>query len=187
MRWKIASTGGRSRTPRLVRWPIVVGVLLFAGSFAVAVASCGTPTSSPVSVPYVLTATDAHFTATFPRKPQRHHVGTHGIVYAAGTSDHVVEVLYFPAPGSFSLDRVINSIAGDTADFPGGKLVSHRMLIDQGQPAEDAVISFSHGLARVRAVRLGSSGYVFIGDGRTASVLAHDYNVLLDSFRPLHP
>src|SRR5215813_6627419 len=191
---RLVAADGAYTPPRLVRWPIVVGILLFAGWIAAAVAlgaaSTSSPTSSPSSAfPYVLTAGDAHFTATFPSKPQRvvNTVGTTSvIVYVAQVSGHGVAVSHFsvPAASPVSLNAAINGVA---ANRPGGKVVSRRILTYQGQPAEDAVISFSGGVVHIMFVRFGSSVYSLEGVGSTASSFAHDYTVLLASFRPLHP
>lgn len=191
---RLVAADGAYTPPRLVRWPIVVGILLFAGWIAAAVAlgaaSTSSPTSSPSSAfPYVLTAGDAHFTATFPSKPQRvvNTVGTTSvIVYVAPVSGHGVAVTHFsvPAASPVSLNAAINGVA---ANRPGGKVVSRRMLTYLGQPAEDAVISFSGGVVHIMFVRFGSSVYSLEGVGSTASSFAHDYTVLLASFRPLHP
>jgi hypothetical protein len=184
---RLVAADGAYTPPRLARWPIVVGILLFAGWIAALVA-VPAAVSSPSSA-YVLTAGDAHFTATFPAWPHRaaRAVGTATvIVYTAALPDHAVGVTYvaLPASASFSLDGGIN---GTAASLPGGKIVSRSSLTYLGQPAEDATISSSVGFAQVRVVRFGSSAYVLEGFGSSASSFAHDYTALLDSFRPLHP
>jgi hypothetical protein len=40
---------------------------------------------------------------------------------------------------------------------------------------------------QVRALRVGSSAYILEGAGNTPASFAHDYKVLLDTFRPHHP
>ena len=40
---------------------------------------------------------------------------------------------------------------------------------------------------QIRIVAFGSSAYIFEGFGSTAASFAHDYKVLLDSFRLLQP
>jgi len=178
---------GAYTPPRLARWPIVVGILLFAGWIAALVA-VPAAVSSPSSG-YVLTASDAHFTATFPARPHRaaRAVGTATVIaYTTTLPDHAVGVtsVALPASASFSLDGGINGFA---ASLPGAKIVSRNSFTYLGQPAEDATISSSAGLAQVRVVRFGSSAYVLQAFGPSASSYAHDYNILLDSFRPLHP
>jgi len=187
---RLVAADGAYTPPRLIRWPIVVGIVLFAGWIAAAVALPSAPASSPGSASaYVLAASDAHFTATFPVKPQRtvKTVGTITVIgYTAEVSGHAVDVTYFqlPASGSVSLDGAIN---GAASALPGGKVVSRGSLTCQGQPAEDGVISSSVGFSQVRVVSLGSSVYIFEGVGSTVSGFAHDYKVLLDSFTPHHP
>jgi hypothetical protein len=189
--------------PKLIRWPIVVGIVLFAGWIATVVALRTAPISPPSSAagstpssaagsaptpaaPYVLTARGAHFTATFPGKPHRieKNLGTISVIaYTATLSDHVVGVTYFrlPASASFSLDRAITGMA---SSMSGATVVSRRPLTYRGQHAEDAVISVSGGSGRIRVVRFGSSAYVLEGFGNTAASFAHDYKILLRTFTP---
>src|SRR5438552_1024526 len=53
--------------PRMARWPIVAGIVLVAGWIAATAGlhAVSAPSPSPASG-YLLTASDAHFTATFP-------------------------------------------------------------------------------------------------------------------------
>ena len=184
---RLVAADGAYTPPRLARWPIVVGILLFAGYIAALVAVPATVSSS--SSGYVLTASDAHFTATFPARPHRgaRTVGTATVIaYTTTLPDHAVGVTYIalPASASFSLNGGINGLA---ASLPGAKIVSRNSLSYLGQPAEEAIISSSAGLYQIRVVRFGSSAYVLQAAGPSASSYAHDYNVLLDTFRPLHP
>ena len=184
---RLVAADGAYTPPRLARWPIVVGILLFAGYIAALVAVPATVSSS--SSGYVLTASDAHFTATFPARPHRgaRTVGTATVIaYTTTLPDHAVGVTYIalPASASFSLNGGINGLA---ASLPGAKIVSRNSLTYLGQPAEDATISSSAGFAQVRVVRFGSSAYALQGFGPSAASYAHDYNILLASFRPLHP
>jgi len=159
--WPRLVAADRTYTPpRLARWPIVVGILLFAGWVA-ALATVPASVSS-LSSGYVLTASDAHFTATFPARPQRvaRAVGNATvIVYTTILPDHAVGVNYIAVPpsASFNLDGAIN---GAAESLQGAKIVSRNSLTYLGQPAEDATISSSAGLAQVRVVRFGSSAYV---------------------------
>jgi hypothetical protein len=66
-------------------------------------------------------------------------------------------------------------------------VVSRHSITYHGQPAEDAVISVLGDPGQIRVVAFGSSAYIFEGIGSTAASFAHDYKVLLDSFRLLHP
>src|SRR5215469_7626817 len=167
----VAATGVYT-PPRLARWPIIVGVLLFAGWIAAVVTvRIGVGSSSSG---YVVTASDAHFTATFPARPQ-HATRT------VGTTS-VIAYIALPVSASFSLDGAVN---GEASSLPGAKVVSRNSLNYLGQPAEDATMTFSAGSVEVRIVRFGSSAYVLEGFGSTASSFAHDYNALIDSFRPL--
>jgi acyl-CoA synthetase (AMP-forming)/AMP-acid ligase II len=164
-----------------------VGILLFAGWIAASVAVPAAVSSS--SSGYALTATDAHFTATFPARPQRaaRAVGTATVIaYTTTLPDRAVAVTYvaLPASASFRFDGAIN---GAAASLPGAKIVSRNSLTYLGQPAEDATISSSAGFAQVRVVRFGSSAYILQAFGPSASSYTHDYNILLDSFHPLHP
>jgi hypothetical protein len=180
----VAATGAYT-PPRLARWPIIAGVLLFAGWIA-AVVAVRVAVSSPSSG-YVVTAGDAHFTATFPARPQHaaRTVGTTSVIaYITTLSSDAVSVTYIalPASASFSLDGAVN---GEASSLPGAEVVSRNSLTYLGQPAEDATITFSAGSAEVRIVRFGSSAYALGAFGPSASSFAHDYNVLIDSFRPL--
>ena len=187
---RLSAPGDAHTPPRLARRLIVAGIVLFAGCIAATVGShaVSTPSPSPASG-YLLTATDAHFTATFPRKPLRIEktAGTTSvIVYIADLPDHGVEIVRAPVPasGSFSLDRAVNVAA---SAFPGGEVVSRHSLTYHGQPAEDAVIFVLGDPGQIRVVAFGSSAYIFEGFGSTAASFAHDYKVLLGSFRLLHP
>jgi hypothetical protein len=138
---------------------------------------------------YALTARDAHFTATFPARPHRaarYVSNTTVIAYTTGLRDHAIAVTYVALPPSvsFSLDGGIN---GAAQSLPGAQIVSRNSLSYLGQPAEDATISSSAGLARVRVVKFGSAAYVLQAFGPSAASYAHDYNILLDTFRPLRP
>jgi hypothetical protein len=66
-------------------------------------------------------------------------------------------------------------------------VVSRRLITYHGQPAEDAAISVLGEPGQIRVVAVGSSAYIFEGFGSTAASFAHDYKVLLDSFRLLLP
>ena len=114
-------------------------------------------------------------------------VGTATVIaYTTVLPNHAVGVTYvaLPPSASFSLDAGIN---GAAQSLPGAKIVSRNSLNYLGQPAEDATISSSAGLAQVRVVRFGSSAYVLQAFGPSASSYAHDYNILLDSFHPQNP
>jgi hypothetical protein len=158
--------------------------LLFAGWIAVVALRVGVFSSSSG---YVVTASDGHFTATFPARPQHaaRIVGTAPVIaYVTTLPSDAVGVTYIgvPASASFSLDGAVN---GEASSLPGANVVSRNSLTYLGQPAEDATITFSAGVAEVRIVRFGSSAYVLEGFGSSASSFAHDYNVLIGSFRPL--
>lgn len=179
----VAATGAYT-PPRLARWPIIVGALLFAGWIAAVAIRVG---AFSASSGYAVTASDGHFTCTFPARPQRaaRIVGTTPVIaYVTTLSSDAVGVTYIgvPASASFSLDGAVN---GEASSLPGANVVSRNSLTYLGQPAEDATITFSAGFAEVRIVRFGSSAYVLEGFGSSASSFAHDYNVLIDSFRPL--
>ena len=183
---RLVAADGSYTPPRLARWPIVVGILLFAGWVATLVI---VPTVSSPSSGYALVATDAHFTATFPAQPRRasRAVGTATVIaYTTALANHAIGVTYvaLPSSASFSLNAGIN---GAAQSLPGARIVSRNSLNYLGQPAEDATISSSAGLAQVRVVRFGSSAYVLQAFGSSAASYAHDYNVLLDSFRPQNP
>ena len=188
--WPSLIAPGAHSPPRMARWPIVAGIVLVAGWIAATAGlhAISTPSPGPASG-YLLTAGDAHFTATFPRKPLRIEktAGTTTvIVYLADLPDHGVEIIRAPVPasGSFSLDRAINVAA---SALPGGGVASRHPITYHGQPAEDAVISVLGDPGQIRVVAFGSSAYIFEGFGNTAASFAHDYKVLLDSFRLLHP
>ena len=187
---RLIAPGVAHSPPRMARWPIVAGIVLVAGWIAATAGlhAVSAPSPRPASG-YLLTASDAHFTATFPRKPLRIEktAGTTTvIVYLADLPDYGVEIIRAPVPasGSFSLDRAVNVAA---SALPGGGVVSRHSITYHGQPAEDAVISVLGDPGQIRVVAFGSSAYIFEGFGSTAASFAHDYKVLLDSFRLLHP
>lgn len=187
---RLIAPGGAHSAPRTVRWSIVAGIVLVAGWIATTAGlhAVSAPSPRPASG-YLLTASDAHFAATFPRKPLRIEktAGTTTvIVYLADLPDYGVEIIRAPVPasGSFSLDRAVNVAA---SALPGGGVVSRHSITYHGQPAEDAVISVLGDPGQIRIVAFGSSAYIFEGFGSTAASFAHDYKVLLDSFRLLHP
>jgi hypothetical protein len=167
----------------------VAGIVLLTASIAATVIARAVSSSSPrPAAGYLLIARDAHFTALFPRKPQRTEktAGTSPIVfYLADLPDHAVEIICapVPAPDSFSLDRAVNVIA---AAFPGGDVFSRHRLTYHGHPAEDAAISVLGDPGQIRVVAFGSTAYIFEGYGITAASFAHDYKILLDTFTP-HP
>ena len=190
-RWpgRIAA-GGAHPTRRIARWTIVVGIVFLAGSIAATVGLHAVSRHSPrPGSGYLLTASDAHFTAIFPGRPLRIEktAGTTSvIVYLADLPGHAVGIICapVPAPGSFSLDRAVIVAA---SALPAGQVGSRRLITYHGQPAEDAVISVLGEPGQIRVVAVGSSAYIFEGFGSTAASFAHDYKVLLDSFRLLHP
>lgn len=172
---------------RLARRAIGAGIALLAAWIAVAAGLHAVSAHSPRPASgYLLTASDADFTAMFPRKPVRIEktAGTTSvIVYLADLPGYAVGIIHAPVPasGSFSLDRAVNVAA---SALPGGAVVSRHSITYHGQPAEDAVISILGEPGRIRVVAFGSSAYIFEGFGSTAS-FASGYKVLLDSFRLL--
>ena len=186
----LIAPGDAPGPPRIARWLVVAGIVLVAGGIAATAGlhAVSAPSPSPASG-YLLTASDAHFTATFPSKPLRIEktAGTTTvIVYLADIPGYAVEIIRAPVPasGSFSLDRAVTVAA---SALPGGGVVSRHPITYHGQPAEDAVISVLGDPGQIRVVAFGSSAYIFEGFGNTAASFAHDYKVLLDSFRLLHP
>jgi hypothetical protein len=184
---RLVASGTAYAPPRLIRWPVGAGVVVFAG-WVTATAVVGGSASGPPSsaAPYRLTAVDAGFTSTFPGRPQRSEkaVGNVRVItYISSLADHAVAVASFPVPASatYDLDRAVTGVA---AGEQGGKVVSRTSVTYQGQPAEDGVISFSGGVEQVRVVVLGSSAYLFEGVGTTPSAFANDYGILLASFTP---
>ena len=180
------------RPPRLARWPIVVGIVLFAGWIAMNAASVaqgpdtrsGPDGRSASGTPYVFSATDAQFTATFPSEPQRKQQ-TDGAIkiveYVSTLSDHAIAVgdLEVPVAHHFSLD---GGITGEVTSLNDGKVMSRTRLTYRGQPAEDAVISFSGGVGRIREVDYGTSVYVLEGFGSSVASFSNDYDELLATF-----
>ena len=181
----VASPGSGYRPPRLIRWPIVIGAILFAAQIAQFVTNAvSTSSTTHSAAPYVLTASDAGFTATFPGKPQRIEKTVASgpfVLYISSLSDETVGVAYFAvaSPSAFSLDGAIN---GAATSLTNGKVVSRSTVTYHGQPAEDGVISFNGGIGNVRAVVIGSAAYLFEGLGPSASNFARDYSVLLETF-----
>jgi hypothetical protein len=181
---RLVATDARYSPPRLLRWPIAVGTVLLAlvltGSALRIIYGPPLPTHRP---PYVFTASDAHFTATFPGKPHRGEqtAGTTSIVlYQSNLANHSVAVGYLALPAGATFDLQ----AGVTGAAKGmhGTLLSHTSLIYHDQPAEDGVISVSRAVAQVRAVVFGSSVYLFEAVGTSGSAFTEDYKRLLDSF-----
>ena len=185
----VAAPGSGYRPPRFIRWPVVIGAILFAAQVAFFVKSGSTSSSAPSAAPYVLTAADAGFTATFPGKPQRIEKTVASgpvVLYISSHSDETVGVAYFQVTSAsgFSLDGAID---GAATSLTNGKVVSRSTVTYHGQPAEDGVISFSGGIGNVRAVVIGSAAYLFEGFGSSASNFARDYRVLLATFTPKSP
>jgi len=183
---QVAAPGSGYRPPRFIRWPIVIGVILFAAQIAFFVRAGSTSSSTPSAAPYVLTATDAGFTATFPGKPQRIEKTVASgpvVLYISSRSDETVGVAFFQVTSAsgFSLDGAID---GAATSLTNGKVVSRSTVTYHGQPAEDGVISFSGGVGNVRAVVIGSAAYLFEGFASSASDFARDYGVLLATFTP---
>ena len=175
---------------RMARWLIAAGIVLLAGcTAATAGLHAGSRPSPRPASGYLLTASDAHFTAMFPCKPLRIEktAGTTSvIVYLADLPGYAVEIIRAPVPasGSFSLDRAVTVAA---SALPGGEVFSRHPITYHGQPAEDADISVLGEPGQILVVAFGPSAYLFEGFGSTAASFAHDYQVLLDSFRLLHP
>jgi hypothetical protein len=170
--------------PRLLRWPIVVGIVLLAlvisGFVLRAINGPPLPANRP---PYAFTAKDAHFTATFPGKPHRSEklVGSTSIVlYESSLASHSVAVSYAALPAGTTFD-LQDAVTG-AAEGMHGTLLSRTSVTYHDQPAEDGVISASHGVGEVRAVAFGASVYLFAAAGASASTFADDYKRLLDSF-----
>jgi hypothetical protein len=192
---RLIAPAGAYTPPRLIRWPIVVGIVLLAGLLAARAAVRAAPAATSGTVAtswtrtaagYVVTAHDAHFVATFPSAPRRANKTVRTmtvVVYIAQVSGHGVGVTYFPLPASasFSLYR---GVSGAALALPGGKVVSRRNLTYLGQSAEDAIITSSAGFVQIRIVRFGSSAYMLEGFGRIPASFAHGYKVLLDTFAP---
>lgn len=192
---RLVATGGGYTPPRLLRWPVVLGTVLFVGwiaatvSLRIPLASLPSPAAAALpdqAAPYFLTPADAHFTATFPGKPQRttQALGTiTAIAYIAQLSSHAVAVTYLPLPAaaSFSFN---GAIRGAAASLPAGKVVATSTVTYLGQPARDAAISSSAGFAQIRVVRFGSSAFILEGFGAARASFAHDYQILLRTFTP---
>ena len=182
-----AAAPGARTARRLPRWAVVAGIILLAVSIAATVTvRAVSPSSHRPAAGYLLVAHAAHFTALFPRKPQRTEktTGTSPIVfYLADLSDHAVEIICapVPAPDSFSLDRAVNVVA---AAFPGGHVFSRHRLSYHGHPAEDAAISVLGDPGQIRVVAFGRAAYILEGYGITAASFAHDYKILLGTFTP---
>ncbi len=136
---RLIAPGVAHSPPRMARWPIVAGIVLVAGCIAATAGlhAASAPSTRPASG-YLLTASDAHFTATFPRKPLRIEktAGTTTvIVYLADLPGYAVEIIRAPVPasGSLSLDRAVNVAA---SALPGGGVVSRHSITYHGQPAD---------------------------------------------------
>ena len=136
---KLIASGDAFTPPRMARWLIAAGIVLFAGWIAATAGlhAVSRPSPSPVSG-YQLRATDAHFTATFPRKPLRIEktAGTTSvIVYLADLPDHGVEIVHAPVPAS-GPSALTARQRGCLSPSRGGGVVSRHSLTYHGQPAE---------------------------------------------------
>jgi hypothetical protein len=186
---RLAASRGACTARRLTRWVIAAGIVLLAGSIAATVTARAVSPSSPrPAAGYLLTASDAHFTALFPRKSLRVEKTagpTTVIAYLADLPGYAVGIISAPVPasGRVRLDRAVNVAA---SALPGGDVVSRHRLTYHGQHAEDAAISVLGEPGQIRVVVFGSSVYIFEGLGATAASFAHDYTILLDTFTP-HP
>ena len=124
--WPRLVAAGEYTPPRLIRWPIVVGIVLFVGTTILrVVASSGTSSTTASGSPYVLMASDARFSATFPAKAQRSQQSLGAaanqlteITYDAQLPDEEVAVAYFSLPEStpFDLD---GAITGEAENMSG--------------------------------------------------------------------
>ena len=138
--------GDAHPTCRIARWTIVAGIVFLAGSIAATMGLHAVPGHSPrpasghSSRPasgYLLTASDADFTAMFPGRPLRIEKTaetTSVIVYLADLPGHAVGIICapVPAPGSFSLDR---AVVVSASALPGGQVISRRLITYHGRPA----------------------------------------------------
>jgi hypothetical protein len=182
---------GGYAAPRLVKWPLALGLLILVGwislSAALVSSSPSSSTSGASSTPYVLTASDAKFTATFPARPARtarNESGTTVIDYQTSLSDHAVGVSYVGVSAStpVSLDSAVQGFANGI----NGTIESQQQVTYHGQPAEDAQLKIAGGgYSSVRVVRFGPSVYVMLGVGVTVDSFSADYDVLLSTFTPL--
>jgi hypothetical protein len=169
--------------PRLPRWPVPLGILLLVASIGLGVLwvnATRLPSSAP---PYSFTASDAHFTATFPGKPHRREETTEGITfiqYHADLADHAITVGYAALSAGSSLDLDAGVRAG--AASAKATLVSHASLTYHDQPAADGVLATSTEVGKIRIVVFGTSFYVLGGEGRSNSAFTSDYQRLLDTF-----
>jgi hypothetical protein len=185
---RLVAAGGGYSPPRLVKWPIVLGVILLIAQITGSVLQRVNTSNSPSAAPYVLSATDAQFIATFPGKPTRTaetEGSTSVIIYLSTLSDHAIGVTYVPlsTPGAFNLDDAINGAAQGV----GGTISSRTTVTYQGQFAEDAVISVADGTVHLRAVVFGSAGYLLEGVDSNAPHFAQDYDQLLTTFSSTAP
>jgi hypothetical protein len=169
--------------PRLPRWPIILSVvLLVLQNISPALWNGSTDQSS--ASPYSFSASDAHFSATFPGKPRRRVVSGNGartIIYSARpTGASAIQVQYFSVPKTSTFD--LRNAPASYAASGGGVLVSRHALTYQGRPAEDATLSFSDGTGHIRAFEIGSSAYLLVGLGSTTASYLGYYRTLLDTF-----
>jgi hypothetical protein len=102
---RLVAAGGGYAPPRLLRWPVVLGILLLVGWAAAQVILRSPAAVSPrgPAAPYQLTAADGHNTATFPGRPQRKTQGAGTITvitYLTQASSHAIGVTAFRLPVS---------------------------------------------------------------------------------------
>ena len=187
--WKRLVAGEGYVPPRLLRWPIVAGVVVLASVvalYATVIAQALRETSG-AAAPYSLTAADAQFTATFPSRPFRTVTASGSapaIVYTSTLADHAIAVTYVRLAGGFDLDAAVRGVV---AAQPGATLASHSRLTYRGQEAEDGAIVAPQAYEQVRVVTFGSAVYVLEGAGQSRASFASDYNALLASFSSSSP
>jgi hypothetical protein len=165
---------------------------------AVILAACGgtssnsnSPSPTPSATPFV--ATDSHFSAVFPAKPQRQTqainetgLNTTMTLYIATTNDEQVAVAYQklpsppdPAGVKAGLDGGVNGSAQNVK----GTIVSRSNTTFLGQPAEDAVIQAQGTVVHERIVFIGDGLYVLEGITNSVSAKHPAYDKMLATFK----
>ena len=152
MRLGVVTLAFRCRIIGAAAIVLVAGCSAAAGPRAV-------PAPSPRPAPgYLLTASGAHFTTLFTRKPL-HIEKTTGtitiIIYVVDLPGHDVGIICAPVPasGSISLDRAVDVVVSAS----GGQVVSRYATTYHGQSAEDADVLLWGLPGQILVMAFGSS------------------------------
>lgn len=200
-----------AQPPRPVRTPVRTSVLLAAlaawavllavgiplwlrsdGSSAAVIGRTTPPgrASGQARAPVVFTSEEGRFTAEFPAEPERTETtnakGLRSVQLASATErDGVARVTFADidvAPGE--AEAFLTGAADRAVGDRGGRLVSKRLTVMQGNPAVDFVVAEKEGSETVGRIVLAGTGqaraYALISERRSVTETAYDR--LLETF-----